>query len=79
MKQPYTTSPILNHALDVAGTQSELARQMGVTRAAVTHWRKQLPYKVALALVQRYGRKKPLDPVAAWEKKHLNQVNKETK
>lgn len=78
MKQPYTTSPILDHALAVAGTQSELARQMGVTRAAVTHWRKHLPYKVALALVQRYGRKKPLDPVAAWEKKHFNQA-KETK
>ena len=74
MKHPYTTSPILDHALAVVGAQSELARQMGVTRAAVTHWRKRLPYKVALALVQRYGKKKPLDPVAAWEKKHLNQV-----
>ena len=74
MKQPYTTSPILAHALAVTGTQSELARQMGVTRAAVTHWRKRLPYKVALVLVQRYGKKKPLDPVAAWEKKHFNQA-----
>lgn len=51
---------------------------MGVTRAAVTHWRKHLPYKVALALVQRYGRKKPRDPVATWEKQHFNQVRKES-
>ena len=77
MKQPYTTSPILDHALSVVGTQRELARQLGVTPGAVSQWRKHLPYKVALALVQRYGKKKPLNPVAAWEKKHLNQVKKE--
>lgn len=77
MKQPYTTSPILDHALSVVGTQRELARQLGVTPGAVSQWRKHLPHKVALALVQRYGKKKPLDPVAAWEKKHLNQVKKE--
>lgn len=78
MKQPYTTSPILDHALDVTGTQSELARQMGVTRAAVTHWRKHLPYKVALELVQRYGKKKPRDPVATWLEK-FNNKRKEAK
>ena len=77
MKQLYTTSPILDHALAVVGTQRELARQLGVTPSAVSQWRKHLPYKVALALVQRYGKKKPLDPVAAWEKKHFNQVKKE--
>ena len=74
MKQPYTTSPILDHALAVVGTQRELARQLGVTPGAVSQWRKHLPYKVALALVQRYGKKKPLDPVAAWEKKHFKKV-----
>lgn len=78
MKQPYTTSPILDHALAVVGTQRELARQMSVTPGAVSQWRRNLPYKVALALVQRYGKKKPLDPVAAWEKKHLNQVKEST-
>jgi len=28
--------------------------------------------------VQRYGRKKPRDPVAAWEKKHFNQKRETT-
>ena len=66
MKQPYTTSPILDHA------------PVSVTPGDVRQWRKHLPYNDALALVQRYGKKKPLDPVAAWEKKHFNQA-KETK
>lgn len=78
MKQSYTPHPILAHALSVVGTQRELARQMSVTPGAVSQWRRNLPYKVALALVQRYGKKKPLDPVAAWEKKHLNQVKEST-
>lgn len=74
MKQPYTTSPILDHALAVVGTQRELAKQMGVTPSAVNQWRRNLPYKIALELAQRYGRRKPLSgQVAAWEQKIINQ------
>ena len=74
INQPFTVSPILDNAIIIAGSQKKLAEQMSVTPGAVSQWRRHLPYKVALALVQRYGKKKPLDPVAAWEKKHFNQV-----
>lgn len=78
MKQPYTTSPILDHALAVVGTQRELAKQMGVTPGAISQWRRSLPHKAALELAQRYGRKKPLvGKVAAWERKIINQKEKQ--
>lgn len=59
MKQPYTTPPILDHAVAVAGGKSRLAEEMDVTPAAVTHWyTRGLPMHVAVQLMRKYGRRK---------------------
>ena len=39
------------------GSKSALARELGITRQAITHWpdRKPIPQKHAIYLVKKYG------------------------
>ena len=66
MKQPYTTLPILDHAVAVEGGKAKLAKALGLTPASITHWYlRGLPMHRANDLVRLYGKRKvpksPLD------------------
>lgn len=46
--------PIIQRAVDAAGSASELARQLGITRAAIPQW-KQIPVRRVLEIERITG------------------------